>query len=1058
MKYKQDRQLINNPLFQKELGDLEADYLHIRKAFNCYKNLLSRGNYEINHIFDSATLLMKAILATEKAYALFQKYTVMNFALLKMKACMLLGFIYLEMDDRVAFEKVMSPVLMALTKETNKFDFKHDFMFQFEVDKLLDALLVYGENVHLKPTPKLHIKLNVHELSNLLAKKCDSNFYKLKWLYETLKTKILRSGKHDQTNNVLYQKYMDTFADSEKKFNVSLDNKAITWETIIDHFNANIITFQFKIRTQVTMRHSSISAAIDASDLDYINKYIKLHNELLHTHILPVLSQFQKQFDFNNLPNSPLILGQFTWTYSEFFQLFIDQFYILIELNNILENEYKNPNKALLEGQILSLYNATVSLLTYYNDSSNSNPLLYIQLNSNVFHNTDEPPHPGYDLELMKAECIKFLETEEINKHIYDTEQALQEQIAKKNADLLILQEQRERAMRRKKRRPASIAVTSQPSEIQESQSESQEEEYDDLPVDLIQEHMDNGLLKLKKKKYSDAIDYFLKAKNAANWQKEHYQELNAIDALTVAYSYILQQDLDKILTTLNKRLRTTRPLSDDMKDELERLGYVVEERYNELCVLYQDFLQAMEYQTIASKAHQMIQELSDGKETIYSLICSIKRKIEMTEQKNAELERKKNNERSLYHTKLGEELITLAGDPANYIPKELIAIGRIKMAQHHKNENDGGEENQLSLLQIGRALIQTPGKIADYTPEEINALGKVKFSQLGRLKENNNSEKSIYTREKQLVDQLQIVFKDLSQHASSTLVDDLDKTPVAQIPVHLTESVKALFISLHQVSYEHYLVDSSAINILLAQWNQAPIKTCDFDFVTTGVDIRGLLRLNFKQSIVKTDLYCGSLLEQKVDLLNLNPESNWLMKSLLSRHFTIGALAVAYDAATDQGVIVDPTGSGFEDLQKRCIKIIGNPLFRLQHDPTIALAVIKYELLGFNIDPSVSNAMLQLTIIKQLPQAHLNALLTKLLQHFNEFEVLKLLIQYKLLNTLFNTNQECDESQTLFELKKNISLTSPGLFINPNRFFSNQTSTSTTTPTEPEADNLSFT
>ena len=1000
---------------------------------------------------------MKAILATEKTYALFNKFTIMKFSLLKSKTCMLLGFIYLESGNQDACDKVISPVLMTLIKETKKLEFKDDYMFQYEVDKLLDMLLTHGENVQLTPVKNLHIKLNVHELTNRLSEKCEANFYKLKWFYENLKTRIMASGKHDQANNVLYQKYMDTFHAVEKKFNESLANKKLAWRTVFDYYNANIITFQFKIRTLVALRHTTIFAAINDNDLDYINKYIKLHGELMGTHILPVLSQFQKQFNMEGLQKKPLILGQFSWTYSEFFQLFIDQFYILIVLNDILEFDYKNPQKTLLEEQITKLYTVTISLLTFLSNSSANSPVLNIQLNSNVFHNTKEQSHPGYDIELLKTVHAHFLTTEENNKEIFESELKLEVSIAQKNADLLILQVENERAnaKKTKKRRPPS-PVSTIVEEIKDSPDESYEEEFEDIPVNPIQENMDNGLLMLKRKDYANAIEYFLKAKNEASWQNDNYQQLNVIDALTVAYSFILQQDLDKILITLNKRLQTMRPLSDDMQDELERLGYVVDERYSELCVLYQDFLQAIEYEKISSKAHQIIQEISEGKETIYSLICSIKRKIEIVDKKNGELEKKKDNERSLYHSKLGKELITCAGDPSKYIPNELIAIGRIKLAQYREKQNDGTGVNQLSLLQIGREFIQSQEKIADYTQEEITALGKIKFSQLGRLKEDNNSGQSIFTREKQLFNQLQLIFKDISQHASSTLVNDLEKTPVQQISVNLTESVKALFLSLNEASYEHYLVGSSAINILLAHWNQPPIQALDFDFVTTYVDNRAMLRLKFKQSTMRTNLFYGTLFGQKVDLLCLNPENNWLMKSLLSRHFTIAALAVGYDAATNQGLIIDPTGSGFEDLQERCIKTIGNPLFRLQNDPTIALAVIKYELLGFKIDSTVTNAMFQLTTTKPLPKAHLNALLTKLLQQFNEFDVLKLLIKYKLLNTLFNTNHQSDEGQTLFELKKTISLTAPGLFINPCGFFSS--STSTKNHAEKEVKTLSFT
>ena len=83
MKNKHDKQLINNPIFRKEIDDLKSDYLNLRKAFNCYKHLLSQGNSNINQLREETNLLMKDILATEKTYGLFNKFTIMKFSLLK---------------------------------------------------------------------------------------------------------------------------------------------------------------------------------------------------------------------------------------------------------------------------------------------------------------------------------------------------------------------------------------------------------------------------------------------------------------------------------------------------------------------------------------------------------------------------------------------------------------------------------------------------------------------------------------------------------------------------------------------------------------------------------------------------------------------------------------------------------------------------------------------------------------------------------------------------------------------------------------------------------------
>lgn len=1035
---KQDYQLKDDPVFKGIMENIDQDYLNIRKEYNCYKQLYSRGNINIIELRDKTNVLMQIILDTEKTYELLNIYTVMNFSLLKMKTCMLLGFIYLDCNMREYAFQVFSPVLMTLTNKLDFIEFKHDYMFQSEVNYLLDILwLTHGENIELQPYKNINININLHVHSRVLSEKCGPNFYKLKWSYLNFKSRILANEKHGKTNSSLYNEYIETFNIIDKKFKDCHSKKTLTLQTFFDYFNAHIITFQFRLKTQPALRYTSVYTAINNNDKDYINKYIKLHQELMDTHLLPALTLFQT--NYKKLKNNAIFINHFTWTYSEFFQILTSQFYVLIVLNDILENDFKNPNKSLLEKQITDLYENTINLLNCCNEPTPNTPGIIIQLNSNIFHHEQEPFHLGHNTDLLKTVYSRFMIVEKENKKIYESELALQEQIAKKNSELLIRQEEKERIEKYKKRPKKKPILNIPIPKIQVDESQSDDEPVDEPAVNPVQEHMDNGLHMLKRKDYPHAINYFLLAKNEAQWQKNDYLQLSAIDALTVAYSYTLQKELDTITTTLNRRLRTTQPLSDNMQNDLECLLNSVNNGYVELGILYQNYLHAMGQYT-ANKPPEIIQDLSQGQETICSLINSIKRKIDIINKKNDELNEKKSAERIQFYTKLGTKIIRSCERPGEYTLKELKAIGKIKFIQLLRKKDEKSAQlikNHSFMVQLGLEFIQSQNTTEDYSQNEILELGKIKFHQLGRIKNNNQSGQSIYTRETNLLNQLQSVFKDMSHHASSRLINDSNISAVSIININITHPVNTLFQYLNDVSLEHYLVGSSVINILLAHWNLPLIKTHDFDFITATPDHKALLRSGFVQSQKMKNLYFGTVSKQKVELFCLNQETNWLAKSLSSRHFTIAALALYYDDSTHRAFVIDPIGTGCDDLKNKCIRMIGDPLSRLQDDPTIAIAVIKYELLGFTADTPLIEALCQLTINEAFPRERVNAVLTKLLKQADQYEVLKRLEHYGLLGTLFDLNPEGDANQTLFELKKKISLTAPGLFLSPYGLFS---------------------
>jgi poly(A) polymerase len=73
-------------------------------------------------------------------------------------------------------------------------------------------------------------------------------------------------------------------------------------------------------------------------------------------------------------------------------------------------------------------------------------------------------------------------------------------------------------------------------------------------------------------------------------------------------------------------------------------------------------------------------------------------------------------------------------------------------------------------------------------------------------------------------------------------------------------------------------------------------------------------------------------------------------------RDFTINALY--YDTSTEQ--VIDFVG-GLDDLKKRTLRLIGDPLQRLLEDPVRLLRAIRFQAkLGFELDPSIVDAVEQ--------------------------------------------------------------------------------------------------
>lgn len=118
-----------------------------------------------------------------------------------------------------------------------------------------------------------------------------------------------------------------------------------------------------------------------------------------------------------------------------------------------------------------------------------------------------------------------------------------------------------------------------------------------------------------------------------------------------------------------------------------------------------------------------------------------------------------------------------------------------------------------------------------------------------------------------------------------------------------------------------------------------------------------------------------------------------------IRRDFTINSLY--YDVEND--TVLDYTG-GFEDIKKRLIRVIGDPLRRYREDPVRMLRAVRFAgKLGFTIDPKSADPIRQLAdLLNHIPAARLfDESLKLFLSGYGE-QTFHLMQQFQLFDHLF--------------------------------------------------------
>lgn len=223
-------------------------------------------------------------------------------------------------------------------------------------------------------------------------------------------------------------------------------------------------------------------------------------------------------------------------------------------------------------------------------------------------------------------------------------------------------------------------------------------------------------------------------------------------------------------------------------------------------------------------------------------------------------------------------------------------------------------------------------------------------------------------------------------------------KVKTIQIPFSLQE----VFDFVNQVEGYHYLVGSMVLRLLLEE-SKNTIEPSDLDYLSLHsksddwIKNGHFMQVTEEKHLFKLTSWCEFKPILPLEVWLEDEKSN-LTDCLLARDFTVCALA-----CTSEGIIIDPTGYGFEDLENRRLRMIGVPEGRFQQSPSILLRVIKYMMLGFTPDASIIKAMLAWQPTEDTNKAQLHALCGKIFAGCDKLVFADLLLQYKLLSKLFD-------------------------------------------------------
>lgn len=177
--------------------------------------------------------------------------------------------------------------------------------------------------------------------------------------------------------------------------------------------------------------------------------------------------------------------------------------------------------------------------------------------------------------------------------------------------------------------------------------------------------------------------------------------------------------------------------------------------------------------------------------------------------------------------------------------------------------------------------------------------------------------------------------------------------------PASIPENVSSMASAIMEASGRAFLVGGPVRDLLLGKSPQ------DWDIAT---DLSPDQVLRVFPGATEVGIRFGRVAVSGVDVVSLREESGYLdgrhpssvtfgvsiEGDLKRRDFTVNAMAAEFDDLA----IIDPYG-GRDDLERRVLRAVGDPLTRLSEDPLRILRAIRLKtVLGFSLDPQVSSLL----------------------------------------------------------------------------------------------------
>ena len=222
-----------------------------------------------------------------------------------------------------------------------------------------------------------------------------------------------------------------------------------------------------------------------------------------------------------------------------------------------------------------------------------------------------------------------------------------------------------------------------------------------------------------------------------------------------------------------------------------------------------------------------------------------------------------------------------------------------------------------------------------------------------------------------------------------------------------IDENVVELLYKIDSTGYDSYIVGGAIRDIIMGNipddydiCTNAPLDVIEDLFKDDIVDTtgKGLLsiKVKFKNKVYEITNTRVEYEYKKAGYPSKVELTNSIHEDLKRRDFTINALAYSL-----KHKLIDDYNS-IDDINKKIIRTIGNPIQRFKEDPTRILRGIRFAIcLNFEIEEKTYEAM-KLTVdnLDKVPTKKIKKELQKILSHHNKDKAIKILKELNILNS----------------------------------------------------------